>query len=159
MKFVRRSSAVVTSPVKTGLMGSGWSDAQWISGGQPHFSKYRSGYNIGFDLLLPAESSEADFLFGYVDENNYVRMQLRREKAAPVFALWHMTDGTMTCDYEKPLKGMFRPATGDIAAAVRLQVQAHDYAKGYMILPSVNGNAGLKRCSSGREWRGSSSAH
>ncbi|MBR0501066.1 MAG: family 78 glycoside hydrolase catalytic domain [Bacteroidales bacterium] len=124
---------------ETGLMGSGWSDAQWISGGQPHFSKYRSGYNIGFDLLLPTESYEADFLFGYVDENNYVRMQLRREKAAPVFALWHMTDGTMTCDYEKPLKGMFRPATGDIAAAVRLQVQAHDYAKGYMILPSVNG--------------------
>ena len=59
---------------ETGLMDSGWSDAHWISSGQPHFSKYRSHYNLDFDVCLAEGAREADFLFNWRDYGNFFRL-------------------------------------------------------------------------------------
>jgi len=131
-------SVKASSWFETGLMDSGWSDAQWISGGQPHFSKYRTHFCLDFDLQLPEESREANFLFCLRDSTNYLRMQLRRGDGAPVFAIFHSMNGVDSLDFEESLKGVL-PAQGPLTTHVRLRVVGHDYAKGYNIWPSVDG--------------------
>ena len=129
---------------ETGLMDSGWSDARWISGGQPHFSKYRTHFEIETDIQLPAGSGEADFLMGWLDSSNYVRAQLRRDAGKPVLALHHVAAGVDTCDWEKALTGLF--PVGDVAWETRLclRVVSFDYAAGYKIWPSVGGQLLVK---------------
>ena len=63
---------------ETGLMDSGWSDARWISSGQPHFSKYRASYVLDYDVALPAGSREAGFLMGWLDDAHFVRVKEHR---------------------------------------------------------------------------------
>ena len=132
-------SAEASSWFETGLMDSGWSDARWISSGQPHFSRYRSHFILDFDVAVPADSREADFLLGWRDSANFVRMQLRREAGHPVLALYHTTEGVEACDAEMPVKGLRPVGKGDLKTHVTLRVVAHDFAKGYKIWPSVGG--------------------
>ena len=106
---------------ETGLMDSGWSDAKWISSGQPHFSKYRSHYQIDFDLASQGEDPIAAFLFGWQDADNFVRLELSASRAA----LFHVTDGEETMDYEAPLK--------TLPSHMGVRVVGLDYAKGYKV--------------------------
>ena len=106
---------------ETGLMDSGWSDAQWISSGQPHFSKYRSHYQIDFDLACKGIDPVAAFLFGWQDAENFVRLELSASRAA----LYHVTDGTETMDYEAPLNAL--------PSHMGVRVYGLDYAKGYRV--------------------------
>jgi len=114
-------SSRATSWFETGLMDSGWSGAQWISGGQPHFSKYRSHYQIDFDLACTGARPEADFLFGWQDADNYVRLQLTPRSAT----LFHVTDGVEKQDYTAALPKM--------PAHMGVRVYGLDYAKGYRV--------------------------
>ena len=113
--------AQASSWFETGLMDSGWSGARWISGGQPHFSKYRSRYRIDFDLACTGADPRPGFLFGRRDEANYVRLQLSAASAT----LSHVTDGVESPDWEAPL--------AQLPAHVGIRVVAHDYAKGYKV--------------------------
>ena len=105
---------------ETGLMDSGWSQAQWISSGQPHFSKYRSHYQIDFDLQ-DAGGRQAGFIFGWQDADNFVRLQLTATSAA----LFHTTDGVETKDFETPLSRF--------PSHMGVRVFGLDYAKGYRV--------------------------
>lgn len=61
------------SSFTTGLMGSGWSGAEWIGSSQPHFSKYRSF----FDLSVKFTGEEAKFFVNKTDDDNYVLISVR----------------------------------------------------------------------------------
>ena len=106
---------------ETGLMGSGWSGARWISSGQPHFSRYRSRYQIDFDLQCNGKNPEPVFIFGRKDERNFVQLNLTPRSAV----LSHTTEGVAKKDWEAPLK--------QLPSHVGIRVVAHDYAKGYKI--------------------------
>ena len=110
-----------TSWFETGLMDSGWSDARWISSGQPHFSKYRSRYQIDFDLACTGDDPQPCFLFGRQDADNYVSLTLNRSSVA----LSHVTEGEEHKDWEAPL--------ARIPSHLAVRVVAHDYAKGYKV--------------------------
>ena len=114
-------SSKASSWFETGLMDSGWSGAEWISSGQPHFSKYRSSYRIDFDLDCTGENPEPGFIFGRQDDENYVRLQLGSSSAA----LYHVTEGAESKDWEVPMAG--------IPSHIGIKVVAHDYAKGYKV--------------------------
>ena len=137
-------SVKASSWFETGLMDSGWSDAQWISSGQPHFSKYRSHFVIDLDVQLPEGSREGDFLFCLRDDDNFLRMQLRREKGGPVFALHHTTEGVDSLDFEQPLNRLIRDDKAVFDTHVQLRVVGEDYARGYKIWPSVGGHLLVK---------------
>ena len=139
-----QDSVAASSWFETGLMDSGWSGAQWISSGQPHFSKYRSQYVIDYDLQLPADSPEADFLFGWQDSTTFVRAQLCREGGQPVLALHHRAFGVDTCDWKHVLKGILPAGAHAWNPHVTLRIVAHDYAAGYKIWPSVDGHLLVK---------------
>ena len=106
---------------ETGLMDSGWSDAQWISSGQPHFSKYRSHYRIDFDLACKDPDPVAVFLFGVQDDRNFVRLKM----CASGLVLSHASDGVEAVDYEAPLKAL--------PSHMGIRVVCLDYAKGYRV--------------------------
>ena len=116
-----QDSASATSWFETGLMDSGWSGAEWISGGQPHFSKYRTNYQIDFDLEVTEGKPEAGFLFGWQDEQNYVQLQLKGKDAV----LSHVTDGVDTVDYQSRI--------GHFPSHMAVRVVGLDYAKGYKV--------------------------
>ncbi len=116
-----RDSSAAESWFETGLMDSGWSDAKWISSGQPHFSKYRSHYQIDFDLACSGEAPAPVFKFGVQDPDNYVRLEMD----ASHMALFHVTDGVETKDYEAPCK--------TLPKHMGVRVVCLDYAKGYRI--------------------------
>ena len=106
---------------ETGLMDSGWSQAQWISSGQPHFSKYRSHYQIDFDLSCGGAGAVPVFLFGWRDPDNYVRLELSGSRAA----VSHVSGGVKTSDFEAPLKAL--------PSHMGLRVSSLDYSKGYRV--------------------------
>ena len=110
-----------TSWFETGLMDSGWSDARWISSGQPHFSKYRSRYQIDFDLACTGDNPQPCFIFGRQDADNDVRLQLSPSSVT----LSHVTEGTECKDWEVPL--------ARIPSHLAVRVVAYDYAKGYKV--------------------------
>ena len=117
----QRDSASADAWFETGLMDSGWSGAEWISSGQPHFSKYRTQYQIDFDLSCTGNRPEAGFLFGWQDEQNYVHLELTPSKVQ----LGHVTDDVDTLDFQAPLKAF--------PAHLGVKVVGLDYAKGYRV--------------------------
>ena len=121
-------SVKAASWFETGLMDSGWSDAQWISSGQPHFSKYRSSYQIEFDLKYEGTNPRADFLLGFQDSLNYVRLQMSPSSVA----IGHVTEGVFTDDYKASLR--------KFPAHMAVRVVAYDYAKGYKIWLIADGS-------------------
>ena len=106
---------------ETGLLDGDWSGAQWISSGQPHFSKYRSHYDIEFDLSCTGEDPRPVFVFGRQDEKNFVSLELSGSSAV----LRHTTDGVDSLDWEAPLKAL--------PAHLCVRVYGLDYAKGYRV--------------------------
>lgn len=116
-----QDSVSVTSWFETGLMDSGWSDAQWISSGQPHFSKYRTHYQIDFDLAVTEGQPEAGFLFGWQDEENYVKVQLTPDVAV----LSHVTEGVDSVDCTVPMHAF--------PSHMAVRVVGQDFAKGYRV--------------------------
>ena len=143
---------------ETGLMDSGWSGAQWISSGQPHFSKYRASYVLDYDVTLPAGSAEADFLMGWLDEAHCVRVQLLRGDRHFSFAVRHPGQEGEVTDFECDLKDVPARGTEEVTHHVQLRVVAMDYAKGYKIWPSVDGSLLVKEpvvveLFPGQEWQ------
>ena len=122
-----QDSASARAWFETGLMDSGWSGAQWISSGQPHFSIYRTRYQMDFDLACDGPDPKPVFFFGlqdmekYLENDNYVQLELSGSRAV----LSHVTDGVETKDYEAPL-----PA---LPKHVGVKVVGLDYAKGYRV--------------------------
>ena len=143
---------------ETGLMDSGWSDARWISSGQPHFSKYRASYVIDYDVTLPAGSREAAFLMGWLDDAHFVRVQLLRKGSRLALAIRHPADGVEVLDFEQALSGVSDSNAAASQHHVQLRVVAMDYAKGYKIWPSVDGSLLVKEpvvveLFPGQEWQ------
>ena len=130
-----QDSVSVTSWFETGLMDSGWSDAQWISSGQPHFSKYRTHYRIDFDLAWEGgENPDALFVFGMSPDEEWLGYQIKEPEEPYValkisssrLALSHVAEGGgEAVDYEAPLKAF--------PSHMGIKVVGLDFAKGYRI--------------------------
>ena len=61
---------------ETGLMGSGWSGAQWIGSEKVGASKYRTFFNIDYDVRIPEGSRRAVFAYSVKDKDNYITVGL-----------------------------------------------------------------------------------
>lgn len=143
---------------ETGLMDSGWSGARWISGGQPHFSKYRTNFVLDYDVTLPAGSREAGFLFGWLDETHFVRVQLQRGGRNLALAIRHPADNGEVLDFQGFVSRVSGDANVEKRHHVQLRVVAMDYAKGYKIWPAVDGSLLVKEpvvveLFPGQEWQ------
>ena len=59
---------------ETGLLGTGFGNAQWIGSEKMNLSKYRSSFNLSYDYELESGSTQAAFVFGAQDEKNYIKV-------------------------------------------------------------------------------------
>ncbi|MDD4671115.1 MAG: family 78 glycoside hydrolase catalytic domain [Bacteroidales bacterium] len=122
---------------ETGLMEQGWSDAQWIGSSQPFFSKYRSHYNIDYDLQIENGSKSGVFVFGYQDDDNYVKAELNVAGDKPVFTISHITDGSRVEDFSANLPFIGKDKINE-THHISLKVWALDYALGYRIKVTID---------------------
>lgn len=115
----------------TGLMGSGWSGARWIGSAQPHFSKYRSV----FDLSYTFTGEESEFIINRLDAANYISVAVKDG----MLVLGHCKGGNFVTDVKQPLK---------IASAGRNRVwmsyRAEGFRRGTKMTVKVNGYTLLK---------------
>lgn len=126
------------SSFETGLMDEGFGDASWIGSGQPHFSRYRTRYDIDYSVDLAPGSSHGVFVFGWKDEDNYAKADYCLEYNLPVIVLSHVTDGVEKRD---GACRVFNVQRKDFEARhdIRLEVIGLDYAKGYSVRLFVDG--------------------
>lgn len=115
----------------TGLMGSGWNGARWIGSDRPHFSKYRSV----FDLSYTYTGEQSEFIINRLDGSNYICVAVRNG----TLFIEHCKDGKLVCDARKPLK---ISSTG--RNRVWMAYRAEGFRRGTVMTVKVNGYTLLK---------------
>lgn len=61
---------------ETGLMNKGWSNAKWIGSEKLGVSKYRTFFNIDYDVHIPQGSNRGVFVYSAKDSRNYISVEL-----------------------------------------------------------------------------------
>lgn len=77
---------------ETGLMDSGWSEAQWIGSKNAYFSKYRSQYNIEFNLD-PSGTDPVEFVWGLQDADNFAACTFKTMEGKKYITFSYVRDG------------------------------------------------------------------
>lgn len=82
---------------ETSLLNQDWGGARWIGSQQHVLSKNTGMAEINFDFQIAEGSSQACFVFGCRDSNNYVSAEINlKDKKAPLFILRKNANGTET---------------------------------------------------------------
>lgn len=71
-----KSSVSAPEWFETGLFGTGFGQAQWISSPNMTLSPYRCSFIIDYDYQLAKKSTESVFVFGAQDAANYVKVTI-----------------------------------------------------------------------------------
>ena len=127
---------------ETGLMSptdrSVWSGAQWIGSKLPHFSRYRSHFNIDFDMQLAEGAEHAIFIFGQKDEDNYYSVDFDISVSPAQLVYGYAKEGEWI-EAERIVMPRISPANFYDKHHVKLAIYALDYAKGFNLRASVDG--------------------
>ena len=67
---------------ETGLMGLGWSKAEWIGSEKIGTSRYRTFFNIDYDVQVAKGSSRAVFAYSVKDKDNWITVEYNTGDAA-----------------------------------------------------------------------------
>ena len=82
---------------ETALMNSGWSGAQWIGSQHKPLSKYIGMGVFNLDFQIQKGSSQATFVLGCIDPNNYVMAEINvKDSKHSLFNLIQVVDGKET---------------------------------------------------------------
>ena len=111
---------------ETGLMGSGWSRAEWIGSQEVGASKYRTFFNIDYDVQIPEGSGRAVFAYSVQDEKNWISAELNVQEA-PVFVIDYCVEGDVRHLSTIPLDGLVPDDARHGKHHVRLQVGTPGY--------------------------------
>lgn len=125
---------------ETGLMGQGWSGAQWIGSSETMLSKYRTFFLVDFDLTIPEGNERAVFVYGAKDDRNYIAVEV--DVAGPArFIIRHLTDGVETEDYNVDISHIITDANRHAPHRVHLKVTTPGYHLRAFLAPSIDGVA------------------
>lgn len=125
---------------ETGLLGSGWSRAEWIGPPEVNLSKYRSQYVIDYDVAVSPGSEKAVFVFGARDTENYVSVELDMNGNQPAeCVLRHVTDGKETEDARTNIAKIIPESAEHEKHHVRIEVSTAQYALKYYLNIYING--------------------
>lgn len=95
---------------ETGLLDSGWSDAQWIGSKYPYFSQYRSQYNIVYDLDMTESSDAAEFVWGVQDADNYAVCSFKNAGKKVFVSFSYVRNG---------VRKVFEGCTADVSSVIK----------------------------------------
>ena len=77
---------------ETGLMSTGWSRAQWIGSMEVGASRYRTFFDIDYDVQIPAGSHRAVFAYSVKDEKNWITAEFNIQDT-PKFIIDYSVEG------------------------------------------------------------------
>ena len=135
-----KSHTSAPSRFSTGLMDEGWSGAQWIGSSEPHFSRYRTQFEIGCSMQPSKGAEHAVLLFGYLDPENYVSVDYAVSGGKARLVLSHRTEGVDTEGASFALPFIGTSALYD-RHALKASVKSLDYAKGYLVSLALDGRS------------------
>lgn len=125
---------------ETGLMNSGWNQAEWIGSHQASLSKYRSHYDIKYNVQIEKGSRQAVFVFGARDTANYVMAELiKGEDNQSHFIIKHLTDGKEQIDFDTSVVYAIPIEKFHDNHFVKLKVLASSYALRYYVDVEIDG--------------------
>lgn len=112
---------------ETGLMGSGWSRAEWIGTDELNVSKYRTYFMVDFDLLIPQGSTRAVFAYSAQDTDNFISTELNIAGEKALFIVRHTVDGVETEDATFDVSGIITEANKNQLHKIHLDVSTPGY--------------------------------
>jgi alpha-L-rhamnosidase len=125
---------------ETGLMGSGWSRAEWIGSSEILVSKYRTFFIVDFDLQIPKGSNRAVFVYSAKDEKNYISTEVNlngNDKAQ--FIIRHVVEGVEHQDFVEDISGIITAGNKHESHHVTLKVTTPGYHLMSFLDPSIDG--------------------
>lgn len=111
---------------ETGLMGDGWSRAEWIGSQAVGASKYRTFFNIDYDVQIPEGNSCAVFAYSAQDERNWIAAEFNIRED-PSFIVSYCVEGEI---HSLPAIPLGELVSGDARHAphhIRLQAGTPGY--------------------------------
>lgn len=113
---------------ETGLMGIGWGRAQWIGSQEVGLSKYRTFFNIDYDMQVAAGSNHAVFAYGVKDKDNYITVDYDiTAKNAPKLVIKYAVEGDLRHLSAIDLSGIVTEANKRDCHKVTLKVSTPGY--------------------------------
>lgn len=110
---------------ETGLMDSGWSGAQWIGSKKLGVSKYRTYFNIDFDVAVSEGSDKATFVYSAKDADNYISVTLSTSE--PCVSVDYAVEGDLRHQDSISLKGLLSAAEAHTPHHFQLRVSTPGY--------------------------------
>lgn len=126
---------------ETGLLNSGWSNAQWIGSEFPPLSKYRSNFDIDYDVKVNEKGSDAVFIFGARDSANYVMLGLHLINNSTHVIISHLHDGVLLKDYETNASKIISASAFHNTHHINIHSQTDWFARTYNISIVIDGVA------------------
>lgn len=113
---------------ETGLMDKGWSRAQWIGSASPSLSRYRTFFNIAYDVRIPHGSSRAVFAYSVKDSRNFITVELRlgRDGKSSI-VVDYCVDGDLRHLSTIDVSGIVTPENRHLTHSVLLKVTTPGY--------------------------------
>ncbi|MDR2915568.1 MAG: glycoside hydrolase family 78 protein [Tannerella sp.] len=125
---------------ETGLMGAGWSRAEWIGSSEVLLSKYRTFFLIDFDLEIPEGSNRAVFVYSAKDAGNYISVEINLNGANKTqFIIRHMVEGVEQEDFVEDISHIITAANKNAPHHVRLKVTTPGYHLMSFLNPEIDG--------------------
>jgi len=124
---------------ETGLMGSGWSRAQWIGTDEVSVSKYRTFFIVDFDLVIPQGNNRAVFVYSAKDNQNFISTEVNIAGEKSLFIVRHTVGGVESEDAVFDVSDIITPANKNQLHKIRLDVSTPGYHLRSILNPSIDG--------------------
>ncbi|MDR1171425.1 MAG: glycoside hydrolase family 78 protein [Bacteroidales bacterium] len=125
---------------ETGLMGAGWSRAEWIGSSEVLLSKYRTFFIVNFDLEIPEGSNRAVFVYSAKDAANYISVEVNLNGAGKAqFVIRHAVEGVEHEDFVEDISHIITAANKNAPHHVRLKVTTPGYHLMSLLNPEIDG--------------------
>ena len=125
---------------ETGLVGFGWSRAEWIGSSEVMLSKYRTLFLVDFDLEIPKGNNRAVFVYSAKDPANYISVEVNlngNEKAQ--FIIRHVVEGVEHEDFTEDISNIITPENKNSVHHVNLKVTTPGYHLMSFLDPTIDG--------------------
>ena len=113
---------------ETGIARVGWNRAQWIGTDEVNVSKYRTFFNVDFDVEIPKGSNRAVFVYGAKDKNNYISTELNLNgTGAAQFIVRYAVEGDLRERATIDVSDIITAANKNLPHKVHLRVTTPGY--------------------------------
>ena len=114
---------------ETGLMNEGWSRAEWIGSEAVGVSKYRTFFNILYDVRIPEGGRSAVFAYSVKDEDNYITagIDLGKNGGSATFSVDYSVEGQKHHLSTIDISDIITPENAHETHSVELKVSTPGY--------------------------------